>query len=155
MGCSSMGGFCWVRSHLWFMPWIGPLCFCLTFIALFRVFLGSMMEWLFCRLEYLLMHVLTFNIPHEQLNFLKWNPGLNQLIWYNMPQAILIDIALFFPGLLSELIGLTLGEINAQLPITVTQIVTDAILVTLLALWGYCTVCSLLDIEPNKVPFLL
>lgn len=88
------------------------------------------------------------------LNFLQGNPGLNRLIRYNMQQAIFIDIALFFPGLLSGLIGLILGGANVQLPAIVTQISTDAIFVTLLAVLGYCTVSSLLGVEPNKVPII-
>lgn len=71
-----------------------------------------------------------------------------------MQQAIFIDIALFFPGLLSGLIGLILGGANVQLPTIVTQISTDAIFVTLLAVLGYCTVSSLLGVEPNKVPII-
>jgi len=88
------------------------------------------------------------------LNFLQGNPGLNRLIRYNMQQAIFIDIAVFFPGLLSGLIGLILGGANVKLPTLVTQISTDAIFVTLLAVLGYCTVSSLLGMEPNKVPII-
>lgn len=112
----------------------------------------------FGRLEsFFPMYLLTTTFPflrHEQLNFLQGNPGLNRLIRYNMQQAIFIDIALFFPGLLSGLIGLILGGANVQLPTVVTQISTDAIFVTLLAVLGYCTVSSLLGIEPNKVPII-
>lgn len=110
----------------------------------------------FGRLEsFFHMYLLTTTfLRHEQLNFLQGNPGLNRLIRYNMQQAIFIDIALFFPGLLSGLIGLILGGANVQLPTVVTQISTDAIFVTLLAVLGYCTVSSLLGIEPNKVPII-
>lgn len=71
-----------------------------------------------------------------------------------MQQAIFIDIALFFPGLLSGLIGVILGSANVKLPTIVTQVSTDAIFLTLLAVLGYCTASSLLGFEPNKVPII-
>ena len=71
-----------------------------------------------------------------------------------MQQAIYIDIALFFPGLLTAVLGFILSGANVQLPEIVTQLSTDAIFVTLLAVLGYSTVSSLLGITPNKVPIV-
>lgn len=88
------------------------------------------------------------------LNFLGGNPSINRLIRYNMQQAIFIDIALFFPGLLSALIGFIVGGANVQLPTAVTQFSTDAIFVTLLLVLGYCTASSLFGITPNKIPII-
>lgn len=88
------------------------------------------------------------------LNILGGNPSINRLIRYNMQQAIFLDIALFFPGLLSGLIGLTAGSAGFQFPAIVTQLSTDAIFVTLLAVLGYCTASSLLGITPNKIPLI-
>merc|ERR1739842_231381 len=65
------------------------------------------------------------------LNFLGGNPSINRLIRFNMQQAIFIDIALFFPGLLSGLFGVVLGGAGVQLPSIVTQVSTDAIFVSL------------------------
>jgi len=93
-------------------------------------------------------------IAYLGLNFLGDNPKINRLIRYNMQQAIFIDIALFFPGLVAAVLGLVLGGNNVQLPEIVTQLSTDAIFVTLLAVLGYSTVSSLLGITPNKVPIL-
>jgi hypothetical protein len=88
------------------------------------------------------------------LNFLGGNPSINRLIRYNMQQAIFIDIALFFPGLLTAVLGFVLGGANVQLPAIVTQFSTDAIFVSLLAVLGYCTASSLLGIAPNKIPLI-
>ena len=88
------------------------------------------------------------------LQFLGGNPSINRLIRYNMQQAILIDIALFFPGLLGLLFGGLLSGANVQLPGTLSVISSDAIFVSLLAVLGYCTVSSLLGQEPNKVPLI-
>jgi len=71
-----------------------------------------------------------------------------------MQQAIFLDIALFFPGLISGLFGLILGGANVQLPEIVIQGSTDAIFVTLLAALGYCAASSLLGVEPNKLPII-
>jgi hypothetical protein len=88
------------------------------------------------------------------LNFLQGNPKLNRLIRYNGQQAIFLDIALFFPGLLFGLSGLAAGKANIEIPEYVTQLSTDAIFVTLLAVLGYCTASSLLGVEPNKLPVI-
>lgn len=88
------------------------------------------------------------------LNFLGGNPGINRLIRYNMQQAIFLDIALFFPGLLSGLVGLLVGGANVQLPAVVVQLSTDAIFFTLVAAIVYSAVSSALGIEPNKIPLI-
>mmetsp|Transcript_12493 Transcript_12493/g.18692 ORF Transcript_12493/g.18692 Transcript_12493/m.18692 type:complete len:399 (+) Transcript_12493:207-1403(+) len=88
------------------------------------------------------------------LNFLQGNPGLNRLIRYNMQQAIYIDIALFFPGLVTALIGLILGSQNIELSPILIQGSTDAIFVSLLAALGYSAASSLLGVEPNKLPII-
>ena len=48
-------------------------------------------------------------IAYFGLNFLGGNPSINRLVRYNMQQAIYIDIALFFPGLLTAVLGFILG----------------------------------------------
>lgn len=88
------------------------------------------------------------------LNFLGGNPSINRLVRYNMQQAIFLDIALFFPGLLSALVGFIAGGSNVALPAAITQFSTDAIFVTLLLTLGYCTVSSLLGITPDKIPIV-
>lgn len=84
------------------------------------------------------------------LYFLGGNPSINRLIRYNMQQAIFVDVALFFPGLITGLVGLT----GVQLPSIVSQIGNDVIFVTLLATIGYCSISSLLGITPNKIPYI-
>lgn len=84
------------------------------------------------------------------LYFLGGNPSINRLIRYNMQQAIFLDVALFFPGLVGGLAALT----GVQMPAIVSQISNDAIFITLLAAIGYCTVSSLLGITPNKIPLI-
>jgi len=84
------------------------------------------------------------------LYFLTGNPSINRLVRYNMQQAIFLDVALFFPGLIGGLVALT----GLQMPLIVSQISNDAIFITLLGVIGYCTVSSLLGIAPNKIPLI-
>ena len=93
-------------------------------------------------------------LAYFALNFLGGNLSINRLVRYNMKQAIYLDIALFFPGLLTGLIALALGQANVQLDPTIVQVSTDAIFVTLLAALGYSTASSLFGVTPNKVPFI-
>jgi len=88
------------------------------------------------------------------LNFLSNNPSLNRLVRYNMQQAIFLDIALFFPGLVSGLLSLILGQAGNPIPTALVEISTDAIFVTLLLALGYCSVSSLLGITPDKIPIV-
>eukprot|EP00565_Helicotheca_tamesis_P007494 CAMPEP_0185730122 /NCGR_PEP_ID=MMETSP1171-20130828/8646_1 /TAXON_ID=374046 /ORGANISM="Helicotheca tamensis, Strain CCMP826" /LENGTH=357 /DNA_ID=CAMNT_0028399113 /DNA_START=173 /DNA_END=1246 /DNA_ORIENTATION=+ len=88
------------------------------------------------------------------LNFLSNNPSLNRLVRYNMQQAIFLDIALFFPGLVSGLLSLILGQAGNPIPKAVSELSTDAIFVTLLLALGYCAVSSLLGITPDKIPIV-
>uniref|UniRef100_A0A7R9ZHH2 EF-hand domain-containing protein n=2 Tax=Pseudictyota dubia TaxID=2749911 RepID=A0A7R9ZHH2_9STRA len=85
------------------------------------------------------------------LNILSSVTGINRLVRYNMQQAIFIDIALFFPGLIGGVIGAIGGS---NIPTGVSEIGTDAIFVTLLAVLGYCTVSSILGITPDKLPLI-
>ncbi|KAL7576053.1 hypothetical protein ACA910_000838 [Epithemia clementina (nom. ined.)] len=85
------------------------------------------------------------------LSFLSGNITLNRLIRYNMQQAIFLDIALFFPGLIAALLTLvTPGTI----PPALSELGDDFLFVVLLATVGYSVVSSLLGIEPNKIPII-
>jgi len=88
------------------------------------------------------------------LDFLSNNPRINRLVRYNMQQAIFLDIALFFPGLATGLIGLGLGAMKVELPQLAVQLGTDAIFVGVLLALGYCTVSSILGVVPDKVPLI-
>jgi len=88
------------------------------------------------------------------LNFLSFNPKINRLIRFNMQQAIFLDIALFFPGLLlglNQVIGQALG---LQMPPSFMEVASDGVFFTMLAVLAYSTVSSLLGITPDKVPIL-
>ena len=88
------------------------------------------------------------------LNFLAGNPRINRLIRFNMQQAIFVDIALFFPGLLAALYSLIAQAFGSALPASVTEIGTDAIFGVLLITIAYASISSLLGITPDKIPIL-
>ena len=86
---------------------------------------------------------------------LSGNPGINRLIRFNMQQAIYLDIALFFPGLIAALVGLiTKSTGGGGVPLEITVLGNDAIFLTMLACVGYCMVSSILGIVPDKIPLI-
>ena len=88
------------------------------------------------------------------LNFLAGNPRINRLIRFNMQQAIFVDIALFFPGLLAALYSLIAQGLGSALPAGVTEIGTDAIFGLLMITIAYASISSLLGITPDKIPVI-
>lgn len=107
-----------------------------------------------------IVYTLYRNVPFSgliaffALNFLSNNPSINRLVRYNMQQSIFLDIALFFPSLVTGVIGIVLGGMKTELPQAVVQLGTDAIFVSLLLALGYCTVSSILGITPDKLPII-
>lgn len=85
------------------------------------------------------------------LSFLSNNPSINRLIRYNMQQAIYLDIALFFPGLIAAVISLISP---GNIPPVFAELGNDALFFSMLAAVGYSTVSSLLGQEPNKIPVI-
>ena len=88
------------------------------------------------------------------LSLLSSNLSLNRLIRFNMQQAIYLDIALFFPGLLAALYGLVASGAGFKIPPAVTEIGSDVIFGALLLAVGYAAISSLLGITPNKIPII-
>ena len=88
------------------------------------------------------------------LNVLSSNPGINRLVRFNMQQAIFIDIALFFPGLLAAAYSLIASGAGFQVPASLTELGSDIIFGSLLLTIAYASVSSLFGVAPNKVPLI-
>jgi hypothetical protein len=88
------------------------------------------------------------------LNVLSSNPGLNRLVRFNMQQAIFVDIALFFPGLIAALFGLIGSGPGFQIPPGLGELGSDVIFGAILVTIGYASVSSLLGVTPNKIPLI-
>ncbi len=88
------------------------------------------------------------------LNTLSNNPGLNKLIRFNMQQAIFLDIALFFPGLLGTLLAFIGSSAGLQVPQSVVQGSSTAIFGVLVLAVVYCSISSLVGIKPNLIPLI-
>jgi len=84
------------------------------------------------------------------LSTLSGNFGINRLIRYNMQQAIYLDIALFFPGLIAALGSVT----GFKLPAQITELGTDAVFAVLLLTLTYCVISSVLGQIPDKLPLI-
>jgi hypothetical protein len=88
------------------------------------------------------------------LNILSSNPGINRLVRFNMQQAIFLDIALFFPGLIAAIVGVVASGAGAQFSPAFNELANDVVFGTLLLTVAYSAVSSLLGISPNKIPFV-
>jgi hypothetical protein len=88
------------------------------------------------------------------LSVLSGNPTINRLIRFNMQQAIFLDIALFFPGLAAGLYALVSQGLGVQMPPEVTEIGSNVVFFTLLAVLSYTSISSLLGQTPDKIPFI-
>jgi hypothetical protein len=93
-------------------------------------------------------------IAYLALNTLSSNPGINRLVRFNMQQAIFLDIALFFPGLLAAIGGLIASGAGASIPPAITELGSDAIFGALLLTVAYGSISSLLGITPDKIPLI-
>ena len=69
-----------------------------------------------------------------------------------MQQAIFLDIALFFPGLIAGVAALIAQGVGVQPPAILAQIGTDAVFVGLVVAISYSVVSSLLGEAPDKIP---
>lgn len=88
------------------------------------------------------------------LNTLSSNPGINRLVRFNMQQAIFMDIALFFPGLVGAAYALIASGAGFQVPAAFTELGSDVIFGTLLLTVAYASISSLLGITPDKLPLI-
>lgn len=88
------------------------------------------------------------------LNVLSSNPGINRLVRFNMQQAIFVDIALFFPGLIGAAYSLITSQSGAQVPQALSELGSDLVFGTILITIVYCSISSLLGQTPNKVPLI-
>lgn len=80
--------------------------------------------------------------------------NLDRLVRWNLQQAIFVDIALIFPGLLQGLAKFALPAVGLSLPASFTETFDDVTFVALLGVLGYCAVSSLLGREPGGIPFV-
>jgi hypothetical protein len=88
------------------------------------------------------------------LNFATSNLSLNKLVRFNTQQAVFVDIALFFPGLLAAATGFIATNAGFEIPAGVTELGSDAVFGAVLLAIAYASVSSALGITPDKIPFI-
>lgn len=88
------------------------------------------------------------------LSTLSSDLSTNRLVRFNMQQAILLDIALFFPGLLATLVTAASPGLGLTIPPMIGELSSDAVFVALVVTLGYAAVSSLLGVTPDKIPFI-
>jgi hypothetical protein len=94
-------------------------------------------------------------VAYFALNFLSANPKINRLVRFNMQQAIFIDIALLFPGLLLGISTFVLPAVGVNLDLPVlTEVSSDVVFCAILATLTYTSISSLLGAAPDKLPLI-
>jgi hypothetical protein len=88
------------------------------------------------------------------LNVLSSRPGINRLIRFNMQQAIFVDIALFFPGLLGAAYGLLAANTAVTVPAGFAELGSDAVFGAVIITIAYCSISSLFGQTPDKIPVI-
>jgi Ca2+-binding EF-hand superfamily protein len=88
------------------------------------------------------------------LNYATSNLSLNKLVRFNAKQAVYVDIALFFPGLLAAATGFIATNAGFEIPQGVTELGSDAVFGAVLLAIAYASVSSALGITPDKIPFI-
>jgi hypothetical protein len=94
-------------------------------------------------------------VAYLSLNFLSSNPRVNRLVRFNMKQAIFVDLAMLFPGILLGVSTAVLPAIGVNLDLSsFTEVASDAVFCALLATLAYTSISSLLGVTPDKLPFI-
>eukprot|EP00903_Cladosiphon_okamuranus_P012926 g12069.t1 len=87
---------------------------------------------------------------------LQWyagKPEVNKLVRYNLRQAVLIDIAMFFPSILAFIVSAVLGEDAAKLG-PIATVGSDVVFVTVVVCVLYSIGSSALGVLPDKLPVI-
>jgi len=92
------------------------------------------------------------------MNVLSDNLTINRLVRFNMKQAILVDVALFVPTVISALstfvVSKNLLGAAQVIPAQAGEIGSDAVFFILLASIGYSTLSSLVGVVPENLPII-
>mmetsp|Transcript_11750 Transcript_11750/g.16940 ORF Transcript_11750/g.16940 Transcript_11750/m.16940 type:complete len:372 (+) Transcript_11750:329-1444(+) len=88
------------------------------------------------------------------LNILSGNPKINRLVRFNMQQAIFVDFALFFPGILLGASQMLPKITGASIAPSVVETAYDLVFFSMLGVFAYVTISSLLGITPDKLPII-
>jgi Chloroplast import apparatus Tic20-like len=88
------------------------------------------------------------------LNFLSNNLQINRLVRFNLQQAILVDVGLIVPGLLSGIAAVIIPYFGVTLSPEITLITSTATFGFFLVLITYACLSSLAGVTPNKIPLI-
>ncbi|CAJ1942670.1 unnamed protein product [Cylindrotheca closterium] len=88
------------------------------------------------------------------LSYLSTDLSLNRLVRFNLQQAIILDVALFVPGLMIGLVGLVGSGLGAPVPGVASEYLSDAVALGTLATIAYASAASLTGNTPDQVPLL-
>lgn len=93
-------------------------------------------------------------IAFFSLNVLTNNLRLNRLIRFNIQQAILLDIALIFPGIIGSVVTFAAKGLGFAVPVEIANAASSALFLTFVALFLYGVGTSWLGVEGDGIPFI-
>lgn len=138
------------------LPYLLPLADSITFAA--HIF-GTFPEQTAWAQPFAVVLLALRSIPFAtlvsffSLSILSSNPKVNKLVRFNMLQAINLDIALVVPGVLGAISTVSLGR-DAYKLAPLSQVGSDVVFVTMLAVVVYSIATSATGEFPNKLPLL-
>jgi len=92
------------------------------------------------------------------MNVLSDNLTINRLVRFNMKQAILVDVALFVPTVISAMLTFAVSQnllgVAQVIPVQAGEIGSDAVFLILLASIGYSALSSLVGVVPDNLPII-
>lgn len=141
------------------LPYILPLCDVLPYSKDFII--SNQLEndniiLNFASAFYLLYRSIPFSglIAFFVLNLLTNNLKVNRLIRFNIQQAIIIDINLFFPAIISSIAEYISTQGNFAIPAQVGDTCSTFIFLATSSAIIYSVISSLVGILPDKIPFV-
>ena len=141
------------------IPYLLPLCDALPYARAFITSNGLENNnpiFDFASFFFLLYQSIPFSglVAYFLLNSVSGNLKLNRLVRFNIQQAIFLDIALIFPGLIGGVISAIATQSNSPLPQSVIDLSSTATFLSISAAIIYSMGSSLAGILPDKIPLV-
>ena len=141
------------------LPYLLPLCDALPYARAFIQ--GNALEnnnpiFEFASFIFLLYQTIPFSglIAFFLLSSFTSNLKLNRLVRFNIQQAIFLDIALIFPGIIGTIVFTVAKQGNFEVPLGLVDASSTATFLTASAAILYSMGSSLAGALPDKIPFV-
>ena len=141
------------------IPYLLPLCDALPYARAFIVSNGLENNnpiFEFASFVFLIYQAIPFSglVAFFLFNSIASNLKLNRLVRFNIQQAIFLDIALIFPGLIGSVIAAIATQSNTPIPQNLADLGSTATFLSISAAIIYSMGSTLGGVLPDKIPFV-